>query len=59
LRSNGLANSESSDGSSGTGECTSVSLGEGGGGCSLGVDTWRVGSVSLTRGERVVGVAAN
>jgi hypothetical protein len=54
-----LSDSESSDGSSVTGECTSVSLGEGrGGSSSLGVDSWRVGCIGLTRGERVVGVAS-
>jgi hypothetical protein len=59
LGSDGLSDSESSDGSSVTGECTSVSLGEGrGGSSSLGVDSWRVGCIGLTRGERVVGVAS-
>ena len=54
-----MSDSESTDGSSITGECTSVSLSEGRGG-SIGEreDSWWVGCVGLTRGERVVGVAS-
>ena len=54
-----MSDGESTDGSSISGECTSVSLGEGRGrSSSLGVDSWRVGCIGLTRGERVVGVAS-
>ena len=59
MGSDSLSDGEGTDGSSITSVCTSVSLGKGrGGSVGEGEDSWRVGSIGLARGERVVGVAS-
>lgn len=58
LRSHSVTDSEGADRSTISSVGTSVSLSKGRGGTvGLGVDSWWVGGIGVTLGERVVGVA--